>query len=246
MVTIPMAFWASLEPCDKAIALAETSCARRKKWLTFEGPVRRKIHSNSTISTRPISRPAIGDSTSPFRTLPTPLDCTRPAKVSPAAAPALPAPSGPGERVEQSRWLLLPVSVLAGRDEYMSWIAEGRTVHAGTLNGNPLGLAATVATLHALTPSVYEQLDRLGRQLRAGLEEALRAKGIDVVTTGEGAVFQVHFQPEVPREYRDTLPTDKALYAAFLMALLDAGVLALPDGRVLAATDQELIFINPS
>jgi glutamate-1-semialdehyde 2,1-aminomutase len=113
----------------------------------------------------------------------------------------------------------------------MSWIAEGRVVHAGTLNGNPLGLAATVASLQALTPAVYEQLDRLGRQLRAGLEEALRAKGVPVVTTGEGAVFQLHFQPEIPREYRDTLPTDKALYAGFLMALLDAGVLALPDGR---------------
>ena len=125
----------------------------------------------------------------------------------------------------------LPVSVLAGRDEYMSWIAEGRMVHAGTLNGNPLGLAATVATLQTLTPAVYEQLDRLGRQLRSGLEEALRAKGISMVTTGEGAVFQIHFQPEIPHEYRDTLATDKALYADFLMALLDAGVLALPDGR---------------
>lgn len=134
----------------------------------------------------------------------------------------------------------LPVSVLAGRDEYMSWIADGRVVHAGTLNGNPLALAATVATLQALTPAVYERLDRVGRALRRGLEEELRAKGIPVVTTGEGAVFQVHFQPETPREYRDTLPTDKALYAGFLLALLDAGVLALPDGRwYLSATHGE-------
>jgi len=125
----------------------------------------------------------------------------------------------------------LPVSVLAGRDEYMSWIADGKVVHAGTLNGNTLGLAATVATLASLTPAVYEQLDRLGRALRSGLEEALTAKGIPVVTTGEGAVFQVHFQAERPREYRDTIPSDKALYASFLLALLDSGVLALPDGR---------------
>jgi len=125
----------------------------------------------------------------------------------------------------------LPVSVLAGRDEYMGWIADGRVVHAGTLNGNPLALAAAVATLQTLTPDVYERLDRVGRALRRGLEEELRAKGIPVVTTGEGAVFQVHFQTETPREYRDTLPTDKTLYAGFLLALLDAGVLALPDGR---------------
>ena len=137
----------------------------------------------------------------------------------------------------------LPVSVLAGRDEYMSWIAEGRVVHAGTLNGNPLGLAATVATVRALTPAVFERLDQLGRLLRAGLEEALRAKGVAVVTTGEGAIFQVHFQAETPREYRDTLPTDKALYGAFLLALLDAGVLALPDGRwyLSAAHDEDVI-----
>jgi glutamate-1-semialdehyde 2,1-aminomutase len=125
----------------------------------------------------------------------------------------------------------LPVSVLAGRDEYMGWIADGRVVHAGTLNGNPLALAAAVATLQTLTPDVYERLDRFGRALRRGLEEELGAKGIPVVTTGEGAVFQVHFQAETPREYRDTLPTDKALYGGFLLALLDAGVLALPDGR---------------
>jgi len=125
----------------------------------------------------------------------------------------------------------LPLSVLAGRDEYMSWIADGRVVHAGTLNGNPLSLAAAVASLHCLTPEVYERLDRLGRQLRAGLQGALRAKGVPVVTTGEGAVFQLHFQAETPREYRDTIPSDKGLYGGFLLALLDAGVLALPDGR---------------
>ena len=125
----------------------------------------------------------------------------------------------------------LPLSVLAGREEYMNWIAEGKVVHAGTLNGNPLALAAAVAAIHALTPEVYSQLDRLGRTLRAGLEEALRAKGLPVVTTGEGAVFQLHFQAETPREYRDTIASDKALYGAFLMALLDSGILALPDGR---------------
>lgn len=125
----------------------------------------------------------------------------------------------------------LPLSVLAGRDQFMSAIAEGRVVHAGTLNGNPLVLAAAVASLRALTPEVYERVDSMGRKLRQGLEEELRAKGIDAVTTGEGAVFQVHFQAETPHEYRDTLPSNKALYSSFLLALLDAGIVALPDGR---------------
>jgi len=137
----------------------------------------------------------------------------------------------------------LPLSVLAGRNEYMDWIADGRVVHAGTLNGNPIALAAAVASLQTLTPEVYERMHRNGHALRRGLEEALRTKGIPLVTTGEGSVFQLHFQPETPREYRDTLPTDKALYAAFLLALLDAGVLALPDGRwyISAAHDEAVI-----
>jgi glutamate-1-semialdehyde 2,1-aminomutase len=125
----------------------------------------------------------------------------------------------------------LPLSVLAGRNEFMEWIADGRVVHAGTLNGNPLALAAAVASLQSLTPEVYARIDQNGLALRRGLEEALRAKGIPLVTNGAGAVFQLHFQQEVPREYRDTLAADKGLYAAFLIALLDAGVLALPDGR---------------
>ena len=62
-------------------------------------------------------------------------------------------------------------------------------------------LAATVASLQTLTPAVYQQLDQLGRQLRAGLEDALRAKGVPVVTTGEGAVFQLHFQSEIGRAH---------------------------------------------
>jgi glutamate-1-semialdehyde 2,1-aminomutase len=126
----------------------------------------------------------------------------------------------------------LPLSVLAGKLEYMQPIADGKVVHAGTLNGNPLALAACVAALRELSaPGIYERLHRLGTRLRHGMEQTLRNKGIDVVTTGEGPCFQLHFQSAAPREYRDTLATDKALYASFLMALLDAGIYALPDGR---------------
>lgn len=126
----------------------------------------------------------------------------------------------------------LPLSVLAGKLEYMQPIAEGKVVHAGTLNGNPLALAACVAALRELSaPGIYDQLHRLGNRLRQGMEQILRSKGINVVTTGEGPCFQLHFQSTTPKEYRDTLASDKGLYASFLMALLDAGIYALPDGR---------------
>ena len=125
----------------------------------------------------------------------------------------------------------LPVSILAGRREYMNWIADGRVVHAGTLNGNPLALAATRAVLTELAGADYASLHARGRRLRDGLVSALGKKGVPVVATGEGTCFQLHFQKSTPCEYRDTIAGDKALYAEFLMALLASGVYALPDGR---------------
>jgi glutamate-1-semialdehyde 2,1-aminomutase len=140
----------------------------------------------------------------------------------------------------------LPLSVLAGKLECMQPLADGKVVHAGTLNGNPLALAACLAALRELhnSPAIYERLHRLGNRLRHGLVELLRNKRIDVVTTGEGPCFQLHFQASTPVEYRDTLATDKSSYAAFLMALLDAGIYALPDGRWYISTAHTDEHIN--
>jgi glutamate-1-semialdehyde 2,1-aminomutase len=134
-----------------------------------------------------------------------------------------------------------PLSALAGRREFLDWIADGRVVHAGTLNGNPLCLAAAKVALAELRrPGVYAQLHRLGDQLRAGLVEALGGRA---VATGIGPVFQLHFQAEAPRSYRDTWAHDKAAYSDFLVELLDAGVMPLPDGRwylSLAHTEEDV------
>jgi glutamate-1-semialdehyde 2,1-aminomutase len=128
----------------------------------------------------------------------------------------------------------LPLSALAGSDEVMGLIASGKVVHSGTLNGNPLCLAAAKATIDTLAEAdgaVYKRLWRLGTILRQGLEEGLRRKHLPVVTTGSGPVFQIHFQEHVPRTYREMLPINNKLYSDFGVALLDEGVLVLPDGR---------------
>jgi glutamate-1-semialdehyde 2,1-aminomutase len=127
-----------------------------------------------------------------------------------------------------------PLSALAGRAEIMDLIATGKVVHAGTLNGNPLALAACVATLETLAAGdgeKYKTVWRVGERLRQGLERSLRSKGLPVVTTGGGPVFQISFQEQVPWNYRDTLAADRKLYSDFALALLDEGVLVLPDGR---------------
>ncbi len=127
-----------------------------------------------------------------------------------------------------------PLSVLAGKREFMDLIATGRVVHAGTLNGNPLCLAAANAALKELqagSPGIYSRLEAVGERLRLGLERILRERDLPAVTNGRGAVFQVSFCGRPPRTYRDTLAADRRLYSDFALALLDEGILALPDGR---------------
>lgn len=127
-----------------------------------------------------------------------------------------------------------PLSALAGKAEFMDLIASGRVVHAGSLNGNPLCLSAAKAVLDVLCGNegaVYADLWRRGERLRQGLEKVLRSRGFTVVTAGGGPVFQLSFMERVARNYRETLAADKLLYSNFALALLDEGVMILPDGR---------------
>ena len=67
--------------------------------------------------------------------------------------------------------------------------------------------------------------------LRDGLAGILRQKGIPVVSLGEGPVFHLLLQEAVPTNYRGTLSADRKLYSDFGLAMLDEGILILPDGR---------------
>jgi glutamate-1-semialdehyde 2,1-aminomutase len=126
------------------------------------------------------------------------------------------------------------LSALAGRRDLMSLIGMGEVVHAGTMNGNPLALAACNICLERLSRDsawLYPALRRRGQRLRAGLENILGQTVEHVLTQGEGAVFQVAFMEAPARNYRDTLAADRQAYSDFALAMLDEGVLLLPDGR---------------
>ena len=128
----------------------------------------------------------------------------------------------------------LPLSVLAGKAEFMGLIAEGKVVHAGTLNGNPLSLAAAKATIEELARndgSAYKHLWAIGEQLRNGMDQILRDAGLPVVITAGGPVFHLSFAERAARTYRETLSANTALYSDFAVGLLDESILVLPDGR---------------
>jgi glutamate-1-semialdehyde 2,1-aminomutase len=126
------------------------------------------------------------------------------------------------------------LSVLAGKQEFMELISNGDVVHAGTLNGNPIALSAAKAVLEVLSRNptdIYADLYRRGQTLRNGLSNILLSHGYRVISSGEGPVFCISFLNEQPRNYRDLLLADKQLYSDFALALLDEGILTLPDGR---------------
>ncbi len=127
-----------------------------------------------------------------------------------------------------------PLSVLAGKLEFMELIERGEVIHAGTLNGNPIALSAARAALTYLMRApdvVYADLFRRGERLRDRMAAILRSHGHDVCVAGEGPVFHLSFTDRQPQNYRDLLASDKQKYSDFALALLDEAVLALPDGR---------------
>lgn len=130
----------------------------------------------------------------------------------------------------------VPLSVLAGRSEFMELVASGKVIHAGTLNGNPLCLAAARATIEVLAAdngsgNLYRGLRARADRLREGIADALKTTGLSVVLSGDGPVFQVSFMDQAAGNYRETLRARTDLYADFILGLLDHGVLVLPDGR---------------
>jgi glutamate-1-semialdehyde 2,1-aminomutase len=128
----------------------------------------------------------------------------------------------------------MPLSVLAGKAEYMDLISSGSVVHAGTLNGNPLTLAVTKAVLGYLSKddgAIYKQLQAHSTALTEALHNVFFAAGLPTAISNAGPVFHISFTEKVPRNYRELLAANTQRYSDFALALLDEGVLVLPDGR---------------
>jgi glutamate-1-semialdehyde 2,1-aminomutase len=110
----------------------------------------------------------------------------------------------------------LPVGAYGGSAEIMGLVAPlGPVYQAGTLSGNPLAMAAGLATLRALSPSVYEQLEEASATLEAGLTRAAAEVAVNVRLARAGSLLTVFFD-------------DDARFARFFHAMLDAGVMLPP------------------
>jgi glutamate-1-semialdehyde 2,1-aminomutase len=123
-----------------------------------------------------------------------------------------------------------PVSVLGGKRELMSLVADRRVFQAGTYNTNPLCLAAIVATLDRLSePGTYDAMAERSQRLRAGLAELVAPIGCYV--QGTTTVFGLGFGPGPIRTMREGWQNDTAKMMEFKRALWASGVYTKPTPR---------------
>ncbi|MDT4954373.1 MAG: glutamate-semialdehyde -aminomutase [Acidobacteriota bacterium] len=124
----------------------------------------------------------------------------------------------------------LPVGAYGASREIMNNIAPaGNIYQAGTLSGNPLAMTAGLVTLKRLRdPSVYEQLERAGKRLCAGLSEAARGAGIETITNRVGSMWTSFFTNEPVTDWTSADKSNRALYGKFFHAMLDEGVYLAP------------------
>lgn len=124
----------------------------------------------------------------------------------------------------------LPVGAVGGRADFMdAFTPEGKVFQAGTLSGNPIAMAAGIATLRLLhEPSAYAQLEAAGGRLAEGLSDVFERQGIAHQTNARGAMAGFFFTPEPVIDLASAKTSDLRLYARFFHAMLERGVYLAP------------------
>ena len=144
----------------------------------------------------------------------------------------------------------LPVGAVAGRADVLDQAdptfkgEAGYVYQNGTLQGNPLGCAAALATIGALEePGFYDRLFGIADRLRNGLQEVFDRHRMGVVVFGEGPMWHFLFTDHPPENYRDILASDTRKLVRFDVELIRQGIFVLPANRRFVSithTDRDL------
>jgi glutamate-1-semialdehyde 2,1-aminomutase len=123
----------------------------------------------------------------------------------------------------------LPAAAFGGRADAMERLAPlGPVYQAGTLAGNPVAMAAGLATLRELQPSAYERLAELGERLASALKGAARAAGVELATTHAGSMVGLFLVDGEVRDLQGALRSDNEAYRRLFHAALKGGVYLPP------------------
>ncbi|MEP7276888.1 MAG: glutamate-1-semialdehyde 2,1-aminomutase [Betaproteobacteria bacterium] len=124
----------------------------------------------------------------------------------------------------------MPVGAFGGRRDIMEWIAPlGPVYQAGTLSGNPVAVAAGLATLAATAaPGFYDRLAARTQELVGGLAAAAQAAGVAFCAQSIGGMFGIYFAQRVPDSFATVMACDKERFNRFFHAMLDSGIYLAP------------------
>lgn len=124
----------------------------------------------------------------------------------------------------------LPLAAFGGPRRIMEQLAPvGGVYQAGTLSGNPLAVAAGLATLTILQrDDPYGELERKAAMLTDGLDLILREKGIPHTINRVGSMFSLFFQSGPVGSYEEALNSDREAFVAFFARMLDRGIYLAP------------------
>ena len=124
----------------------------------------------------------------------------------------------------------LPVGAFGGRRDIMNRIAPlGPVYQAGTLSGNPVAVAAGLATLELVQqPGFYERLFRNTGALIEGLNQAAQKRKLAFSAQHVGSMFGLYFRSGVPGSYAEVMQSDRDAFNRFFHAMLDRGIYLAP------------------
>ncbi len=122
----------------------------------------------------------------------------------------------------------LPVGAFGGRAEVMDYLAPlGPVYQAGTLSGNPLAMAAGIATLRALLAgreAIYPKLEKTTAAIADGVAKIAAELGIGLTTNRVGSMFTWFFTPETVTDFASAEKSNTEAFAAFHRGMLERGV----------------------
>ena len=143
----------------------------------------------------------------------------------------------------------LPVAAYGGKRKLMEMIAPvGPVYQAGTLSGNPLAMAAGIATLASLTRDLHDEIATRTSKVVSGLRQIAARHSAPFSADSAGSMFGFFFRNEPVRSFADAKTSDTALFARFFHAALDRGVYLAPSafeaGFLSAAHSDEDIAVT--
>jgi glutamate-1-semialdehyde 2,1-aminomutase len=123
----------------------------------------------------------------------------------------------------------MPVGAFGGREEIMRMLApEGPVYQAGTLSGNPVAMAAGIATLKRLKDKkIYQELEEKGDSIEKGLQ-TIAAKHPNLCFQRVGSMFCLYFQPGPVCSFEDAKRSDTKAFSQFFHCMLDRGIYLPP------------------